>query len=78
MTEEDSTNVKNMRLSHRESPPLYVVTVSLGIAATVGSSTATYETVLQQSDKALYKAKDRGRNRVEVFDAKHVASATNV
>lgn len=67
LAENIRSNVEDMKLSHKECPPLYVVTISLGIAATVGSSTASYETVLQQSDKALYNAKDRGRNRVEVF-----------
>jgi len=77
LAENIRTNIENMKLSHKESPPLFVVTISLGIAATVGSSTATYETVLQQSDKALYNAKDRGRNRVEVFDGRHDAPAAN-
>jgi len=74
LAENIRSNIENMKLSHKESPPLYVVTISLGIAATVGSSTASYETVLQQSDKALYKAKDKGRNRVEVFDILHDAT----
>ncbi len=67
LAENIRSNVEDMKLSHKECPPLYVVTISLGIATTIGSSTASYETVLQQSDKALYNAKDRGRNRVEVF-----------
>ena len=67
LAENIRSNVEDMKLSHKGCPPLYVVTISLGIATTVGSSTVSYETVLQESDKALYNAKDRGRNRVEVF-----------
>lgn len=67
LAENIRSNVEDMKLSHKECPPLYVVTVSVGIAATIGSPTTTYELVLQQSDKALYNAKDRGRNRVEVI-----------
>lgn len=68
LAENIRTNIEDMKIAHKESPPLYIVTVSLGIAAAIGSPTTTYETVLQQSDKALYKAKETGRNRVEVFD----------
>lgn len=68
LAENIRSNIKDMKLSHKECPPLYVVTISLGVAATVGSSTTTYETVLRQSDKALYNAKRRGRNQVEVFE----------
>ena len=41
------------------------VTVSIGIAAKNGRL-QTYEQVLKQADKALYQAKDSGRNRVVV------------
>lgn len=77
LAENIRSNVETMKLPHKESPPLYVVTISLGIAATAGSSTATYETVLRQSDQALYMAKQNGRNRVEIFDIMHDAPADN-
>ncbi len=41
------------------------VTLSLGITST--TSNDTYFSVLDRVDKALYKAKDDGRNRVEYF-----------
>jgi diguanylate cyclase (GGDEF)-like protein len=67
LAENIRANVEDMKLAHKECPPSYVVSVSVGIAATIGSPTTTYELVLQQSDKALYKAKERGRNRTEIF-----------
>jgi diguanylate cyclase (GGDEF)-like protein/PAS domain S-box-containing protein len=42
------------------------VTASLGIA--VGDSDATPESLLRDSDAAMYRAKERGRGRIELFD----------
>ena len=45
------------------------VTVSIGIAEPATAETAVEE-VIQYADKALYQAKERGRNRVEVYAAR--------
>jgi diguanylate cyclase (GGDEF)-like protein len=44
-----------------------VCTVSVGIATTTDAHHAPQK-LLQEADLALYRAKDRGRNRAEVFD----------
>ena len=44
------------------------VTVSVGIAAVRAGQSRNWETLLQAADQALYRAKDNGRNRVEVAD----------
>jgi len=45
----------------------FVCTLSVGVASTVDSQRAA-EDLLREADLALYRAKDRGRDRAEVFD----------
>ena len=42
------------------------VTVSIGVACAAAGHSRSWEALLQAADQALYRAKDNGRNRVEV------------
>jgi two-component system cell cycle response regulator len=53
------------------------VTVSMGLAATDGSSVVELGAILGQADAGLYEAKNKGRNRVEYIDSGNAARATS-
>ncbi|MDD5436950.1 MAG: GGDEF domain-containing protein, partial [Candidatus Omnitrophica bacterium] len=44
------------------------ITVSLGIASFAGEKATSENEFITYADKALYKAKELGRNRIETYD----------
>ena len=58
--------VRHMGLPHPDSPLGDAVTISLGCATAWPAGDSGAETLLQRADNALYEAKRRGRNRLEV------------
>lgn len=60
-------NIHNMKIAHKKSLPLGVVSISLGVATVEGNTPISHEELLKQSDEALYLAKEKGRNRIEAF-----------
>jgi diguanylate cyclase (GGDEF)-like protein len=66
-------------LEHRDSRLGQIVTVSIGVAVVEPSSERRARGAVQLADEALYQAKTRGRNRVEVLDpSAHKALETGV
>jgi diguanylate cyclase (GGDEF)-like protein len=51
----------------RTTSGMITVTASIGIATTAGMSNEKLTSVIHEADQALYRAKERGKNRVESF-----------
>jgi diguanylate cyclase (GGDEF)-like protein len=58
-------SIIELQIAHKKSPPLKVVTLSLGVATSTDQPMITYEELINNADTALYLAKKNGRNRVE-------------
>jgi diguanylate cyclase (GGDEF)-like protein len=63
--------VSALDLPHPASPTAPFLTVSVGIATSTGSDCFTAEDLVAGADRALYAAKDAGRNRVCVAQHAH-------
>lgn len=55
------------RLPHASSRVAPYVTVSLGIASIIPQAGQSQKLLMEQADKALYKAKEMGRNQVQIY-----------
>jgi diguanylate cyclase (GGDEF)-like protein len=64
VAEEIRETVQKTKIPHANSSPLDVVTLSLGVSTMIGDALTPYEKLVQQADKALYMAKQKGRNCV--------------
>lgn len=60
--------VEKRQLRHPNSPISRYVTLSLGVATAIPNDLITPGQLLDLADKALYRAKHNGRNRVEYHD----------
>ncbi len=60
-------NIVDLAITHKKSLPLGLVSLSLGVATSEDTSLISHEDLIRYADKALYDAKDKGRNRVEAF-----------
>jgi diguanylate cyclase (GGDEF)-like protein len=57
-------SVENMKMSHPMNEHSKYVTISAGIASIVPNDNNSYTQLLDEADKALYMAKETGRNRI--------------
>ncbi len=59
--------IEELCIPHQKSKVSECVTLSLGVASVVPEQGESAEKLVEMADKALYKAKQSGRNRVELF-----------
>ncbi|MFQ4140023.1 diguanylate cyclase domain-containing protein [Nodosilinea sp. PGN35] len=57
-----------LAIAHSTSAVSSQITISLGIATLIPSHRLTSKVLIQRADRALYRAKQQGRNRSVVFD----------
>jgi diguanylate cyclase (GGDEF)-like protein len=56
--------IEDLDIKHNDSKAGSHVTISLGVSTAIPEKDSTPDTLMSQADKALYKAKQGGRNRV--------------
>jgi two-component system chemotaxis family response regulator WspR len=56
--------VAGLEIPHSDSPPVNLVTISVGVASTIPQHGESQLTLIAIADKALYEAKRLGKNRV--------------
>lgn len=61
------TNVQKREMEHVNASPLPLVTISIGVATVEADGAMSAEELISRADSALYMAKEKGRNCVEVF-----------
>lgn len=64
------SNIVSLQINHDYSQVAKHVTLTIGVATIIPKIGLDHEKLLRMADKALYRAKDKGRNQVEHFDGK--------
>lgn len=68
MANKIKNEVANLKIPHKASLISSFVTLSLGIASMVPKENVNMDKLIMLSDKALYKAKNEGRNQIKVCE----------
>jgi len=66
--------IEDLQIPHEASQVKDIVTVSFGVASMVPPRNKSSEILVKTADKALYKAKDAGRNRVIAAESRNACT----
>ncbi|MBF0329131.1 MAG: diguanylate cyclase [Nitrospirae bacterium] len=69
LAEKMRQNIFSLSIPHDKSS-YGLVSLSLGVSSVVPTMESSTEKLINEADKALYKAKEKGRNRAEYYDGK--------
>ncbi len=64
LAEEVCCHIHGAQIRHETSPVSNFVTISCGASSVIPNKSTSFQVLLEVADKALYCAKDQGRNRV--------------
>jgi diguanylate cyclase (GGDEF)-like protein len=57
-----------LNIPHAASPVAPYQTISIGVASLIPKNDLSVESLMDQADNALYKAKRYGRNQFQIWD----------
>ena len=66
IAKEIQKNIKNLNIDNKNAPS-GKLTISIGIFTANDFENLTQDIIVQNADKALYKAKETGRDKIEIF-----------
>jgi len=72
VAERIQSGIESLNINHSASNTAPYVTVSLGVVSVNPANVLTPKHTIKTADKALYIAKNNGRNRMEVVDESHI------
>ncbi len=61
-------NIEKLKIAHKSSSVSNVVTISIGVTTLIPEKNTSIPMIIDKADKALYKAKENGRNNVQYID----------
>ena len=64
MAETLRENIYSLKIPHEKSPVSDYLTVSIGVSSMIPDKDSSHEDLFLLVDKALYQAKNRGKNQV--------------